>query len=172
MKQSFILAGICVSLIGLPAARGQSIGPSTVNATGGSGPIGGTIYDWSIGEMSLVGTFSAAGVIVTQGVLQNDIPGEGVGKVSLAGNLVVFPNPASTIVNLQYTATSNGKLSYRLMDLLGKTVITKSLDVRAGITTEPLHISELAVATYMLEVSLQAENGAAQTISYKIEKLK
>ena len=173
MKRTFILLGACVSLVGLPDARGQSIGPATLNATGGTKTIGSNVCDWSIGEMAMVSTFYGTSTIVTQGLLQNEIMIKaGVANTNLTGRLQVFPNPASATVSLQYTAAQPGALSYRLMDMGGKVILSSSSMVSQGTATEQVNIASLAAATYMLEVSFKTDNNAAETTSYKIEKLK
>ena len=164
--------GVCVSLIGLPVARGQSVGPATVNAIGGTGTISGNFYDWSIGEMTMVATFTGTDLIITQGVLQNDLSHEGVANTTLANHLLVFPNPSSSIVNVKYASAANGTLGYRLMDMAGKIIINHSARVTQGITVEQLNISQLAAAAYMLEITFDADNTAREMTSYKIEKLK
>ncbi len=171
MKRTYILMGVFVSLIGLPNARGQSIGPSTLNATGGTATIGGNVYDWSIGEMTMVSTFTGSSIIVTQGVLQPSSNTTAVHNASLTDNLQVFPNPASSLVNLQYVSAAQGTLTYRLMDMTGKTIMNNSTAVSQGVTVQQINIAALAAATYMLEVCVMTDGMTRGTTSYKIEKL-
>lgn len=169
MKRTFILLGIGMSLIGLPTARGQS----TLNATGKTKTIGYNVFDWSVGEISLVSTFYGDNVFLTQGVLQNEIMIHvGVANNNLMPEVRVFPNPASSIVNINYTAASSGVLAYRFMDMAGRVINHKSLDVSQGLTAEQLNIAELAAATYLLELTFTSSTGAQESTSYKIEKLK
>lgn len=174
MKRTFIILGTVFVVAGNATAQ-ESITPKTINASGGSGQAGTTYYDWSIGEMIAVSTYYNMGknIIVTQGLLQNEISTPvGTKDTRLAQNLQVFPNPASTMVNVQLTSLLQGTLSYKLMDMAGRVIINQSTLVKQSVTTEQLNIAELAAATYMLEVSF-TENGAAkQTTSYKIDKLK
>lgn len=170
MKRSILLM-----LLALPIAnsiRAQSVGPATVNSAGGSAVIGSNQFDWSAGEMTMVSTFSTSGIIVTQGVLQ---PFDGTTKVvntALLQQLQVFPNPASSTVNLQYASQAGGTLSYRLMDMAGRVITRKTVDIKQGTTTEQLDISALANASYMLEVSVNSTNAAPEIVSYKIQKIK
>lgn len=154
------------------SVHAQSIGPSTINATGGSAPIGGNIFDWSVGEMTMVSTLSGSGIIVTQGVLQPyDGPDRVVINSLLQQQLNVFPNPALSVVNLQYTSSIQGTLTYRLIDMVGQLIKTATIDVKQGTTTEQINISALASATYMLEVTVNPVNDAAKSTAYKIQKL-
>ncbi len=169
MKRTFILLGVGISLIGLPTARGQS----TLNATGKTKTIGYNVFDWSVGEISLVSTYYGDNVFLTQGVLQNEIMIRvGVANNNLMPEVRVFPNPASSVVNINYTAANSGTLTYRLLDLAGRVINHRSIDVAQGLTAEQLNIAELAAATYLLELSFNATNGAQESTTFKIEKLK
>ncbi len=172
MRKTAILICFFAWTSGLPDARGQSIGPSTINAAGGGGTIGTRIFDYSIGEMALVSTYTSSSVIITQGVLQNRSATSGVNDPGLSGQMTVFPNPASTIVNLEYNSSKTGTMHYRLMDILGKVIVSRQATVAPGTTKEQIDIANLAAATYMLEVTFKASNGAEQRTSYKIDKLK
>jgi hypothetical protein len=153
---------------------GQSVGPATLNAAGGTAPIGSNEFDWSVGEMTMVSTFSITGVItVTQGVLQPAEVTEGVVNTSkLQDQLQVFPNPASSEVNLKYSSSVQGTLAYKLMDVAGKTIKTQTIAISPGTISEQVNVSELACATYMLEVIINPENAVSEKASYKIQKLK
>jgi type IX secretion system substrate protein len=172
-KATVTIICIFMMLAGLSGARGQSISPATINSTGGTGVTSGNDYDWSVAEMTMVSTFSTASLIVTQGILQPaDTNGtSGVDKNSMANKLAIFPNPASTLLNIQYTG-AQGALCYRFMDLGGKVIMNYSDEVKEGTALEKLNISNLAVATYMLEISFKAAGMAEEKIAYKIEKIK
>jgi hypothetical protein len=164
---------ILMAFAGSINIRAQSVGPKTLNAAGGTGTAGSVEIDWSVGEMTLVSTFSGGSVVVTQGVLQpTDAWPVDVGNTALLKQLEVFPNPASSVVNIRYAAQAAGTLTYRLMDVTGKELAEKNVDVKQGIITEQLNISTLACATYMLEVSIRQADGKNETTSYKIQKIK
>ena len=171
MKKVVLL--IPLTLIGATLVRAQSVGPATVNAAGNSKVIGSNQFDWSVGEMSIVSTFSTPGIVITQGVLQpSETDHTGVPVTTLNKQLQVFPNPASSVVNLEYDAQSAGILTYDLMDITGKIITKKVVKVKPGTTTEQISVSDLACATYMLKVSVSSNNAAPEIVSYKIEKLK
>ena len=171
MKKIALLIFSCIAAsIG---AHAQSIGPATMNASGGSSVVAGNEFEWSIGEMALVSTFSSASIVVTQGVLQ---PADKSTKVAddheLQQQLKVFPNPATSIVNLQYTSNTRGALSYRLLDMSGKTVNTTTIDIAPGSNNGQVDVSALACATYMLDVTLDSGAGKTEHATFKIQKLK
>jgi Secretion system C-terminal sorting domain len=166
MRKSIVL--ILFAAAWSNAGRAQGVSPSTINSAGGGAPIGSYEFDWSVGEMTMVSTFSQPSVVVTQGLLQPyDGPTKVVKTTIPATQLQVFPNPATSVVNVQYTAQDQGTLAYRLLDMNGKIIKTHVTDTRQGTTTEQINVSTLAAATYMLEVIV---NGSA-TSTFKIQKL-
>ncbi len=174
MKRKFLIMSAFVSLIGAPLARGQSIWPSILNATGGSAYISGKEFEWSVGEMALVNTFTTSSIVVTQGLLQtrltadiNEVPG----TTNLGDYLQIFPNPTTGTINIQYNANKDGVLTLKLMDMAGRIIADQKMDVKTGANSQKLDISALAVATYMLEVYMQPTNGKMEATAYKIQKL-
>ena len=171
MKSIILL--IPLSVVAIVPLRAQSAAPSTLNSTGNTKIIGTNEFDWSVGEMTMVSTFSAPGIIITQGVLQSDLQPGAVPKTdALTRQLQVFPNPATTVVNIKYLSPGQGSLSYKLMDLNGKIINRQKLDVAQGTTLEQLSVADLACATYMLEVTVNSATSAPESIVYKIQKTK
>jgi len=169
--KKLILSIPVITLLSL-TAKAQSLAPTTLNATGGTAIIGANEFDWSVGEMTMVSTFTASSIVVTQGVLQ---PAEMATTRITEGNqpalLSVFPNPSSSIVNINCTSTVPATLEYRLMDMTGKTLLTSTRVTKTGLSAEQLNISQFACATYALAVTVTTEQGT-KTTTYKIEKLK
>lgn len=160
-----------VALIGLPQVRGQSIWPSTLNASGGSAVLGGRTYEWSIGEMTLVNTAITSSIVVTQGLLQPERGVTAVDDRNILKYLSVFPNPANNTINYTFNSPQQGVIGLRLMDMSGKVIQEKSNDVKTGMNTGQLDISSLAAATYLLQVNLSSGETIIETTAYKIQKL-
>ena len=158
-------------MIGLPQVRGQSIWPSTLNATGGSATLGGRTYEWSIGEMTLVSTAATSSIVVTQGLLQPEHGVTAVEDRNMLKFLTVFPNPANNTINYTFNSPQKAVIGLRLMDMSGKVIQEKSNDVKTGMNTGQLDISSLAAATYLLQVDLKSDETLIETTAYKIQKL-
>lgn len=123
--------------------------------------------------MTMITTISTSSVIVTQGVLQPADVTLGVATGPRATDrLQVFPNPATSAVNLQYASPAAGSLAYSLMDMSGRVISNSKLDITQGTTSEQIDLSKLAAATYMLEVTVNSEGQAAEKKSFKIDKVK
>ncbi len=170
MKRSGLL--IPVMFLMATSVRAQSVGPSTINATGGQVTIGSNEFEWSVGEMALVNTFTGTGIIVTQGVLQPADVALGVPVTSeMAKELRVFPNPATDYVNVQYTSSVNGTLFCKLFDVVGNEISNREIIVANGQTAGQIDIRSLAAASYMLEVTIVPDQGSPEVAAYKIQKL-
>jgi len=174
MKRSVLL--ILLAIAATTVIHAQGIGPSICNSAGGTAIIGTDEFDWSVGEMTMVETFHDSintNVYLTQGLLQpadylNDVVHN---NTLLANQLQVYPNPASSVVNIQYTSSTQGTLSYKLIDVAGQTVKGGNTAVQPGKTSAQINVSDLADASYMLEITTNAGNTGSESITYKIEKL-
>jgi len=169
MKKTVLL--IPLALVALTGAHAQSVGPATLNVTGGSKVIGTQEFDWSVGEMTMVSTFTASNVIVTQGVLQPSADRTSVPNTQgLTSHLQVFPNPASSLVSFRYTSATEGTLDYRLIDMTGKVISSQTIAVMQGTNEQQVDLTRLACASYFLEITTHTPG--TETISYKVQKIK
>ncbi|MBS1771490.1 MAG: T9SS type A sorting domain-containing protein [Bacteroidetes bacterium] len=145
--------------------------PATLNASGGTYTTATAAFDWSVGEMTLVNTATAPSIIITQGILQPLESSSGVNDVSVKNKLKLYPNPASTMVHLDYDAGANQSLSYKLTDITGQLIAEKNIDLNSGNNSVQIDVSALASAAYMLTVIIKDKTATLITSSYKIQKL-
>jgi hypothetical protein len=163
---TFLLLLLCTV-----AVRAQSIGPATLNSTGGQNTIGGNTYEYSIGEMSMVSTASGTGIIVTQGTLQPNNNTSSIKTISIKDDeLKVFPIPASTMVNIQTSFANAGKLNYTLYDASGKKIFTNSNLLNTGNESLKMNIEPYASGNYLLEISFEKQDGSIYFKNFKIQK--
>lgn len=154
-------------LIGLPVTL---FGQSVINASGGSHMFSGGVYEYSIGEMTLISTEIGSDIIVTQGLLQIEDVSLGVEDQSiLIQGLSVYPNPTKNTVFIKPSMGKSGTLSLKLFDLLGRPVLEKKSFLETGQEEQQLDLSLLSDATYMLHVEFLRENRRYHN-SYKILK--
>jgi len=73
----------------------------------------------------------------------------------------MFPNPAVSVVNMMIASPAKDKVLVTLVDMSGRTVLQKQLNVETGSNTIPVDVSGLASGTYM--VRLQSGNGEVST---------
>lgn len=167
-KQSIIL--LILIVFGIKLSNAQSIGPSTLNSTGGHNTIGGNTYEYSIGEMSLVNTASSSSIIVTQGILQ---PSSNTSKIQFASitdsEMKVFPVPTASILNIHPAFSNGGVLHLNLLDAAGKNVVNKKISLSSGKEMQQLDIQAYASGNYLLNISYETPSGTFQKV-FKIQK--
>lgn len=158
-------------LLGLPFARAQSVGPTTLNSAGGSATVAAQTFEWSIGEMTLVNTATASNIVVTQGVLQPIQPATGISTRNVvADNMKVYPVPAQDVVYMQPAFNAGGTLRYSLMDASGKSIKDVRVQLNTGKELQQVDLSALPAGNYMLNVYF-ADTNAPYSNTYKIQKI-
>lgn len=64
----------------------------------------------------------------------------------------LFPNPASTNVNVMIGAPVRDKITVMVVDMTGKTVLQQTVNVEAGSNTIPVDISRITNGSYMVKL--------------------
>jgi hypothetical protein len=171
-KQSFMKkqALTIAMLLAASAMYAQSTGPSAMNSAGGWMAVSGDTYEWSIGEMAVISTYSSSGLIVTQGLLQPVTKTVGVQQTFLTSQMQVFPNPAENLLFLQPTFAAEGTLACVLHDVAGKIILRDEWNLKTGKEQQQLDLHAIAAGTYILRVSF-AQGNQVYTAPYKIQKL-
>ena len=137
----------------LPAIiNGQDI----INSAGGSHSFSGGVYEYSIGEMTVISTDRNDDIIITQGLLQIEDVSLGVSEEAfLIQDLTVYPNPTKGKLHIKPSLHKSGELSLKLYDLLGRIVLDRSVYLYTGKEEQELDLSFLSEATYMLNVEFR-----------------
>src|SRR5882757_1716137 len=96
----------------------QMLTPTVIASTGGFSSSGTNSLSYTVGEMTMVQTFSANGNILTQGFQQ---PNDNVtGLIDLTqdefGSFVVYPNPAVDNMWFGFQLPEAGKVQITLYD--------------------------------------------------------
>lgn len=156
-----------------PYARGQSIGPSTLNSAGGSTNIGTDTYEWSIGELALVSTFTSSSIVVTQGVLQPVAPTAIDDVSTVAAQLQVYPNPAGEELHLSCTPVADVTLALSLCDMTGRQLYNQSFELRKGVAfSQTIPMASYAAGQYLLSAYPAGGSAAKAAATFHIQKIK
>lgn len=151
-------------------SMGQLSAQTTVNSAGGTATIAGNVYEYNIGEMAAVTTFTNANIVITQGLLQPTVNSVGVNEPNIKPKMQfsVFPNPTQNTVNLQLTNGESGTLTYSLYNSLGQKICEQSSAISASdITTIP--INHLCSGHYFLYVQFNNSIINSEAQSFKIQ---
>lgn len=76
-----------------------------------------------------------------------------VPEISATGNFAIYPNPANSSLNIQFSGTyANGDNNIEIIDLMGRTVSTYQKNVKPN-STFTADISSLASGMYFIKIS-------------------
>lgn len=142
---------------------GQEASPCIVNVTGGSAISGYYRFDWSVGEMCLIDSYLRPNLILENGFLhagaEKPIVASPINFFAV-GDIAIFPNPVFTIAELDLNLPQPGRISIRLMNVMGKVVETRQFDYNGTGRIEKIDLQHYPAGTYMLHVSLSPTDQA------------
>jgi len=175
MKYIFTLLIILFSCFQI---NSQVVGPSVVNTAGGNFQSGYYQFEWSLGELSLVGDMTSTNnsFVITNGFIQSHIQypfGNNSGNIFGNDEIKIFPNPASSYVEINFLSKQKGHITISFYDGAGKKVYTTS-DTYYGVgLIKRIPVSHLPNEVYMLHIDLDPFPGSnAKKGIYKIIKIK
>ena len=88
----------------------------------------------------------------TDGMFSTRLPAYANVKQNLLDDLQVYPNPATTIVNLQYYSPSPKLIPIKLINTAGVVCLEKVVEVKAGINLVTLDLKKVSPGLYILVV--------------------
>lgn len=170
-----IVLTLCI--IGLASGlSAQSTSPTVIATSGGfaSGPDGSVSY--TIGEMSMIKTFTAANNILTQGFQQPNEIISGLLNTQDGdfGSFAVYPNPAVNSGWVGFQLNGPGKVAILLYNDLGQQLASVyDANYSSGKIIQPVNYSPLSSGTYFLTMTYTSDKDSKEhTLSKQIEILK
>ena len=153
-------------------SNAQSVAPSVFNAAGGSLKQDYYQFEWLIGEM----TSSNNSFMITNGFIQPFIQypaRDNNNNIFGSDEIKVFPNPASSYVEINFLTKQKGRITLSFYDGTGKKIYTAT-DWYYGVgMIKRIPVSKLPNEVYMLHVNLDPDAGSvAKKGVYKIIKIK
>ena len=152
----------------------QTISPQALSATGGFYASGGNYtMSYTVGEMTMVKTFTGGNYILTQGFQQPTdslISGLLDFTTDDFGSFVVYPNPAVNKVWFGMQFPAEGNVLVSIFNLLGE----KTADVFSGSYTNgkvvaQQDISTYAAGMYLMSASFTDSKGTVHVSSKKFQ---
>lgn len=128
-----------IGFVNTLAPDGNSTGQLSYNFTDNT--VGGRKLYYRLRQVDVDGRNKLSSVVLIKG----DKP------VTLAID-GLYPNPANTLVNVVVGAPVRDKVTLLVVDMTGKTVLQKVVNVEAGSNTVPFDISQLTVGSYLVKL--------------------
>jgi hypothetical protein len=175
MKRTIILAVLFFSLFHCGA---QSIAPSVINAGGGTFQSGYYQFEWSIGELALVGEMNSSNnsIVITNGFIQPFIQypaTNNTNNIFANDEIKIFPNPASSYVEINFLTKQKGRITLSFYDGSGRKILTVADSYYGVGLIKRIPVSHLPNEVYMLHVDLDPYTGySSKKGVYKIVKIK
>ena len=175
MKNTITLVIMFFSLFNCSA---QSIAPSVINAGGGSFQSGYYQFEWSIGELALVGEMKSSNnsLVITNGFIQPYIQypaTNNTNNIFGRDEIKVFPNPASSYVEINFFTKQMGRITLSFYDGSGRKILSVADSYYGVGLIKRIPVSHLPNEVYMLHVDLDPYTGSSSKKGiYKIVKIK
>lgn len=148
----------------------QTLSPVVISSSGGSSANGTAMLSATVGEMTMVETFSNAGVILTQGFQQPVDFGVSVDDIeSLNGMISLGPNPTHGTVNLFFNNNAAFIIKINVIDMRGRIIYNNEIKKSADNNFVKMNFSALACGDYILEFNVTGKgNEVPKSFSRKI----
>jgi hypothetical protein len=175
MKNTITLVIMFFSLFNCSA---QSIAPSVINAGGGSFQSGYYQFEWSIGELALVGEMKSSNnsLVITNGFIQPYIQypaTNNTNNIFGRDEIKVFPNPDSSYFEINFFTKQMGRITLSFYDGSGRKILSVADSYYGVGLIKRIPVSQLPNEVYMLHVDLDPYPGSvAKKGIYKIIKIK
>jgi hypothetical protein len=108
--------------------------------------------------VTLIVTNSCGSDTMVQNIM---IQGVGIENIFQISDLIVFPNPATELIQIQWTANENLKFNLSITDVSGRTILTKNITAFVGNNILSLPVEYLSNGVYILKLS----DGTHTTVS-------
>ncbi|HRG87722.1 MAG TPA: T9SS type A sorting domain-containing protein [Chitinophagales bacterium] len=170
MKKIYLLAVVVLSAM---FANAQMLTPTVIASTGGFSSNANGSLSYTVGEMTMVQTFSANGNILTQGFQQ---PNDNItGLIDMTkdefGSFVVYPNPAVDDLTFGFQLPEASKVRVVLYNAVGQQVAeVYNGNYDTGKTVEQLNVTTYAAGVYVLSLTAVSDvDGKTHVISKKFQ---
>lgn len=156
------------------ALQAQMLTPTVISSTGGFSTNGGNgSLSYTVGEMTMVETFSQGANILTQGFQQPNDNMVGILEMTQDefGSFAVYPNPAVDNLWFGFQFPEEGRVQICLYDVIGQKISdVYNASYENGKMVEQLNVTTYAAGVYMLTMNfVSAKDGKVHSTSKKFQ---
>ncbi len=137
-------------------AEAQSLSPVVISTSGSFLQNGSAMLSSTVGEMTMVKTFSGGNSILTQGFQQTSDIDVGLHTISHNNTLSIFPNPTSGNTTI-LLPTSAEEFEVIVFDAIGKIVFRKTVHSYSPDKVFHFSLEELTNGAYILKVKTKED---------------
>ncbi|MFN4122228.1 MAG: T9SS type A sorting domain-containing protein [Flavobacteriales bacterium] len=136
-------------------AQAQVLSPEVIASQGGNFQNAEMEVSYTVGEMAAITTISNNSFILTQGFHQPDkFVSVRIDEIATDMNIIAFPNPASSVLNVQINLDRRHAFKAECFDLSGR-LVNEPIQINhaSGEQTYQFNIAGLAPGVYFLRFS-------------------
>ena len=176
MKRIIQLITVCA--ITISTLQAQTLTPQVIASTGGFASNSSGSLSYTVGEMTMVQTFSANNNILTQGFQQPSDSLIGVGLLDITDNdfisFVTYPNPAISKMWYGFMSPEQGLINVLVFDVAGQKIGEPYKGIcNVGKTMENMDVSAFASGMYLITaVFISAKSGKEYTTTKRFEVIR
>jgi hypothetical protein len=156
---------IIILIVSAGSSFAQTNSPTTLSSGGGYATGSGFTNSFTVGQGSLVNTFSSGTFILTQGFQQPVDVNTGFAPVSEIENFGLFPNPSNGQVFLQYELTLASDVTIEVFDMLGQMVFSETSSRSAGHQDHVVNLDNQPAGIYFVRCTIRNAEGVTATTS-------
>jgi len=142
----------CLSIFFLviPAiALNAQVKHEVVASAGDYSTNGGVSISWTLGE-TVIPAYQNGDVILTNGFQQQLIVATLEKNLDLQVEIIIYPNPASDMLNVQFGSPTEEAMALYLIDNSGRVV--KTITVEASSSEKQINMQDMAAGLYYLKL--------------------
>lgn len=164
MKKTLVL--LC-SVMWIYNLNAQSVSPQVIAPAGESFRGNTAQIDWTIGELAITTLQNSEG-LVTQGFHQSNLIISSINKLPKEiGDIQVYPNPTTELLNMKLNFKQNRRFNIRLFDLNGASVW--EIQNEGSQFQQSKSLNNLPNGNYFLHILI---DGQQYFQTFKIQKIK
>lgn len=164
MKRSLLIISIFLSVCG----QAQIIAPDVISPAGDFFTATNFTNSYTVGEISIIDTYTGSNFILTQGFQQPDTSFMTAGHFPTITDLVfqLYPNPASAQINLMVKTEYAGDLDIQVFNILSQQMTTRKVTCISGVSSFSFDISYYANGIYFMNIATPSNaNDKGMTIT-------
>ncbi|WP_298741851.1 T9SS type A sorting domain-containing protein [uncultured Chitinophaga sp.] len=157
MKLIYLLCAITfMSLLWSLTARAQLVLQRQVTAsTGGSGLIGNILIQYTVGEPA-ISTLGGGSLMLTEGFQQPELPPLTPGEDAIK-NYILYPNPASVTVKVQFDLLTQTSVLFRLINAAGQMMYQQFQHYGPGQVIIPIPVNRFPAGIYTVMLNINGK---------------
>ncbi|MEX1193232.1 MAG: PKD domain-containing protein, partial [Brumimicrobium sp.] len=85
---------------------------------------------------------------------------------TLENEVSLYPNPASSTINLKVESSKSSQVEYKVLDVTGKIVINNSMTISSGINDEKINVDHIRQGVYFIQITSLTTGERLDTLKF------